>query len=142
LTEDNILNIRMFSLRYRHNITKCLYSDLREMLRKELRLLVAQTLTTRMSKLAGWKPIEHAACVKLTWMTPVHTNQSIEVHITHPHTRTPATHLQSTFATLPDQTCEPLTKSNSGHFSVRLFSKTSVYRIPELKISTQYTENP
>jgi tnp2 family transposase len=53
----------MFALRYRHNITKCLYSDMRKMFCKELRLLVAQTLTTRMAKLAGWKPIEHAACV-------------------------------------------------------------------------------
>jgi hypothetical protein len=84
--------------------------------------------------------IMHVQCLtwmlKLTQMTAVDANQSIEVHMTHPYTRTPATHPQSTFETLPDQTCKPLTKSNSGHFSVHLFSKISVYRTPKLDIST------
>jgi hypothetical protein len=59
--------------------------------------------------------------LNLTWMTPVRTNQSIEVHITHPHTQIPAMHLQSTFATLPDQTSPNPTPATFQYtFSVKL----------------------
>lgn len=59
LTEEDKQNIRMFAIRYRHNITNLLHRDLREQFQNEISILTSFTLHKRVLKLAGWKPIQY-----------------------------------------------------------------------------------
>jgi hypothetical protein len=53
----------MFAIKYRHNITHLLYSDLRELFRDELQLLTLFTLQKRALQLSGWKLNCHDRCI-------------------------------------------------------------------------------
>jgi hypothetical protein len=52
-------NIKMFALRYRHNITNQFYLHHSLMFKEELQVLNMNALAKRMTKLAGWSPLKH-----------------------------------------------------------------------------------
>lgn len=63
LTVEDKQNIRMFTLKYCHNITNLLHTDLCEQFQNELSILTGFTLQKRILKLTGWNPVCHDCCI-------------------------------------------------------------------------------
>jgi len=85
LTADDKQNIKIFALRYRHNITNLLYADLHEQFKNELSILTAFALQKRVLRLSGWKPVHHDCCINscIAYTGPFHGLESC------PHCKTP-----------------------------------------------------
>jgi hypothetical protein len=63
LTLEDKQNIKMFAIRYRHNITNLLHQHLREQFQNEIAILTSFTLHKQVLKLAGWKPTQYDRCI-------------------------------------------------------------------------------
>ncbi len=62
LTVEDKQNIRMFALKYHHNITNLLHTNLCEQFQNELSILTGFTLQKQILKLAGWNLVHHNCC--------------------------------------------------------------------------------